>query len=177
MTLAGHSAGSISAAYWSYAYASDPIVSAFVEFSGQPGLLPLDDGSGWGHVANQTGCANSRDVEEELECMQSLPARELKSAMYDTNMPSFTDAVYGGRPVVDNVSVFTAEEYASRGLEGKFAKLPLLITHTTNEADAILHFSPLTGVNTTLSELFTLSSFHCPVAVAVNLSASHGVPT
>ena len=45
MILLGHSAGSISIAYWQYAYKDDPIVKGLVELSGQPGLVPTDDRS------------------------------------------------------------------------------------------------------------------------------------
>lgn len=54
---------------------------------------------------------------------------------------------------------------------------PLLITHTTNEADGFLPFSPTEGVNQTLSDEFTLVSWHCPVAVTAGNWAARGVPT
>ena len=59
MTLAGHSAGSQSIAYWSYAYKNDSIVSSLIEFSGQPGLIANDDGSSWKSISNETGCSNA----------------------------------------------------------------------------------------------------------------------
>lgn len=46
-----------------------------------------------------------------------------------------------------------------------------------NEADGVLPFSPLTGVNQTLSDLFTLASFHCPVAAMANYTSQQGLPT
>lgn len=41
MVLVGHSAGSMSIVYWSYAYKDEPTVSEFVGLSGQPGLCRL----------------------------------------------------------------------------------------------------------------------------------------
>jgi carboxylesterase type B len=127
MVLAGHSAGSQSIVYWSYAYAADPIVAGLIEFSGQPGLIATDDGTSWKSIANSTGCdgeGSSPGSEEELECMRSVPARGLKRAMSINNTPSFTDPVVnGGVPVVDNVTVFHLEEYTSRGIAGEFAKI------------------------------------------------------
>jgi hypothetical protein len=46
-----------------------------------------------------------------------------------------------------------------------------------NEADGVLPFSPTAGINTTLSDDFTLSAFHCPVATTANYSSQQGIPT
>ncbi|KAH8672755.1 Alpha/Beta hydrolase protein [Tricladium varicosporioides] len=175
MVLSGQSAGSISATYWSYTYPNDPIVSGLIEYSGQPGLLATDDGSSWIAIANSTGCSND-DKKVELACMKKVPARTLKHAMSVNNMPGFTDVVYGGNPVVDNVTVLPLEEYAARLKAGKFSKVPLLISNTLSEADGVLPFSPLTGVNTTLSDLFTTYSFHCPVSTAAFYHSQHLSP-
>lgn len=123
MTLMGHSAGSISIVYWSYAYKSDPIVSGLIELSGQPGLIATDDSSSWTSIANSTGCSSS-NASSELACMRTVPARSLKRAMSYNNLPSFTDTVLtGGTPAVDNATVFPLTEYTSRGLAGDFAQL------------------------------------------------------
>ncbi|KAH6680802.1 carboxylesterase family protein [Halenospora varia] len=176
MVLSGQSAGSISAAYWSFTYVDDPIVSGLIEFSGQPGLLETDNGSSWIAMANSTGCTNANS-EVELQCMKKVPARALKHAMSASNTPGFTDVVYGGNPVVDNVTVLPLEEYTTRLKAGNFSKVPLLISNTLSEADGVLPFSPLTGVNTTLSDLFTTYSFHCPVSTAALYHSQHNIST
>ncbi|CZR58726.1 uncharacterized protein PAC_08618 [Phialocephala subalpina] len=177
MTLMGHSAGSMSIAYWSYAYKSDPIVAGLIELSGQPGLIATDDGSSWIPIANSTVCSNA-DASTELVYMKTVPARSLKRAMSYNNVPTFTGTVLtGGTPAVDNATVFPLAEYTTRGLVGDFAQLPLLITNTMNEADGVLPFPPLTGVNQTLSDLFTLASFHCPVAAMANYTSQQALPT
>ncbi|KAF2106962.1 Alpha/Beta hydrolase protein [Lophiotrema nucula] len=177
MVLSGHSAGSISVAYWSFAYVEDPIVKGFIETSGQPGLVATDDGTSWPAIANTTNCTND-NKEVELECIRKVPARSLKRAMSPNNTPAVTDTVIsGGTPIVDNTTVFSLEEYASRRASGKFAKLPLLVSNTISEADGFLPFDPVSGVNTTLSDLLTLVMHHCPVAVASNATAYAGVPT
>lgn len=123
MTLAGHSAGSISIAYWSYAYVDDPIVSGLIEWSGQPGLIPNDDGSNWEKLANSTGCLNS-DSAVELECMRALPPRSIKSGLFPSGLVQLTDRMNsGGTPAVDNITVFSLDEYRTRGENGQFAKL------------------------------------------------------
>lgn len=123
MTLAGHSAGSISIAYWSYAYVEDPIVSGLIEWSGQPGLIPNDDGTNWPELANSTGCLNSNSV-VELECMRALPPRSIKNGLFPSGLAQLTDPMNpGGTPVVDNITVFSLAEYKTRGEKGEFAKL------------------------------------------------------
>lgn len=46
-----------------------------------------------------------------------------------------------------------------------------------NEADAVLPFSAISGVNQTESDLFTLAAFHCPVSQTANYTSSAGIPT
>lgn len=123
MTLSGHSAGSMSVAYWAHAYVDNPIVSGFIEFSGQPGLVGNDDGSSWKTIANVTGCANS-DSEAELACMRKVPARDLKHAMNVNNIPTIAESgITGGTPVVDNVTVFPVSSYAELDKAGRFVKV------------------------------------------------------
>ena len=121
MTLWGHSAGSISISLYSYQYVDDPIVSALIETSGQPSLIPSDDGSRWKAVTNATGCSRS-DAEEELACMKQLPPRSIKRGISLSNLPSY-GASTGGTPVTDNITFLSLEEYKTRGTEGRFAKL------------------------------------------------------
>lgn len=73
MALAGHSAGSQSIAYSSYAYKNDAMVSGLVELSGQPGLIATDDGSSWKCIVNITVCSNT-NTSTELACMRTVPA-------------------------------------------------------------------------------------------------------
>ena len=123
MTLSGHSAGSMSVSYWAHAYVNDPIVSGFIEFSGQPGLIANDDGSSWKTIANITSCANSNS-DAELECMRKVPARDLKHALNVNNFPTIAETgITGGTPAVDNVTIFPVTAYPELDKAGKFAKL------------------------------------------------------
>ena len=121
MSLMGHSAGSISISYYSFQYEHDPIVSALIEISGQPGLIASDDGKSWPTVANRTDCSNS-DLDIELSCMRNLPPRYLKTNISASNIVPLGN-INGGVPVIDNITVFSVEEYAARGKAGRFAKL------------------------------------------------------
>lgn len=62
-------------------------------------------------------------------------------------------------------------------INNKIMAQPLVVTHTLNEADGVLPFSPITGVNQTISDEFTLASWQCPVASMANYSSSHNIPT
>ena len=123
MTLWGHSAGAISISLYSYQYVDDPIVSALIETSGQPPLIPSDDGSSWKTVVNATGCSRDNDA-EELACMKQLPPRSIKRGISPNDLPGYGDIISGtGTPVIDNVTFLSLEEYQARGTEGRFARL------------------------------------------------------
>lgn len=122
MSLMGQSAGSMSIAYWSYAYPDDPIVRGFIELSGQEIGVQPDDGTSWKNVGNVTGCDKKGDAKAQVECLRKLPARELRRAITPTNLAEYGDAT-GGGPAVDNKTYFSAAEYTKRGLAGRFAKV------------------------------------------------------
>lgn len=120
--LAGQSAGSESIALYSYSFANDPIASGFIELSGQPGTSGQDDGSSWARVIEETGCVNQSSPLTELECLKNLPPREIKRAVSISNIINYGD-LSGGLPAVDNKTVFSQQEYVSRGMAGQFARV------------------------------------------------------
>ena len=128
ITLAGQSAGSQSIAMYSYAYADDPIVSAFIQLSGQPESVPHDTGACWRKVANGTGCRNASSSETELQCLKRLPPRAIKRAISPSNFIDYAD-LSGGLPLADNETVFELAEYTTRGLAGRIAKVVRLTLH------------------------------------------------
>ena len=121
ISLMGHSAGSISIGLYSYHYVDDPIVSALIELSGQPGLLPSDDGSAWKSILNATGCGQGYAT-DELACLRKLHPRQIKRAISPRNILDYGD-LSGGSITVDNVGFLPLEEYSVRGRVGKFSKL------------------------------------------------------
>lgn len=78
--------------------------------------------------------------------------------------------------MVDNVTVFSIEEYIARGSSGQFAKIPTFMGSTAQEADGLLNFDPVQGVNRTFSDTLTLSLFDCNVALEATFRTINNVP-
>ena len=53
----------------------------------------------------------------------------------------------------------------------------MLVSHTTHEFDGMLPFTPIDGVNKTLSDELTLAKFQCPVAATAGYWSSQNVTT
>jgi len=173
MTLFGESAGSISIDYHSYAYAKDPIVSAYIMQSGQWNLYDGDypdvNGSSWKKATDKLGCTNLKDRKKELKCMQNVDAEVLHKEV-TKGIPGYIAA-----PHTDGYTVFGSKEYKKKMAKGEFAKLPTLIGITHNEGDMFVLLSP--PYNYTESDRITQANFNCPAAAAAKLRAAHKVPT
>jgi hypothetical protein len=59
--------------------------------------------------------------------MSKTPAKTLKHAISNKTLNPF-GAPAGGNPMVDNLTLFSAEEYARRGATGQFARIVRLLT-------------------------------------------------
>lgn len=184
MTLLGASAGAMSISAYTYAYPDDPIVRATIHMSGQATSIIPATPDLWNNLLNTTNCLDPSSPSEDdhssaeagLSCLQEISARNLRRAMSPRNLLPF-DEPAGGVPVVDNITLFTAEEYADMGLSGSFARIPMLAMTTLNEGDSILPFDPVDGVNQSQSELFTALIFHCPTVAETAYRVASGVPT
>ncbi len=121
IVLAGQSAGAISVAVYAFAYPGDPIVKGLITMSGQPETNLKDDGASWRQVAEKTECRNGNRT-RELECMMEVPPRRLKRGISSANIIEYGDLT-GGSPTVDNKTLFSVEEYVTKGFGGRFAKI------------------------------------------------------
>lgn len=124
IVIGGQSAGAISAHAMSYAYPNDPIASGLLLQSGTIeglGALASNPDFEFVRVAEAVGCL-STDRVEELECMKRVDAEELQLAISNHTLNLF-GSPYGGWPMVDNITVFTNEEYEKKGSKGEFAHL------------------------------------------------------
>ncbi|KAK7961922.1 Alpha/Beta hydrolase protein [Apiospora aurea] len=135
MILWGQSAGAGLTASYVYANGEDPIIAGAIANSGTVGIGPgSDDDSGsvnkFSQLADIVGCGGL-DAEEELECMQGIPAQTLQSVLQSgrEDVPSFG-------AVVDNVTTFS--NYTERLEKGLVAKIPLITGTTSNEAAALV---------------------------------------
>ena len=125
MALGGQSSGADTASAMVYSHADDPIAIGLALQSGTVQVIGAETeevDAEFVRVVEVVGCANSLDRREELKCMQSIDADVLKHAISNETFNLFGSPA-GGSPMVDNVTLFTLDEYAKRGKEGNFAKI------------------------------------------------------
>ncbi|KAM7191212.1 acetylcholinesterase [Naviculisporaceae sp. PSN 640] len=136
--LYGQSAGANIVLSYSYAYPSDPIVAGFIATSsGTPFTNPTSSPN-FHNLVISAGCANvSTSPEDELLCMQSLPATTIQSLVNQANTDPFRGLF---RPIADNITLFT--NLTERLEKGLVARLPLIGGFTYNEQALFLPFDP-----------------------------------
>jgi len=83
--------------------------------------LMIDPGpSEFLRVSGNLGCDGGD--KERVACMMKADGDAIHDAVSNKTLLDITDPS-GGTPAVDNITVFTPEETAKRGKEGKFAKI------------------------------------------------------
>jgi carboxylesterase type B len=128
ITFGGESSGTDAIAAMAYQYPDDPIARAYIFESGNPDLAIAsgDPSAEFNRVAGIVGCRNKSDSEQELQCMKTIPAAALRHAISNETFNTF-GVPMGGNPFSDNITLFTAEEYAKRGSAGRFARVVRLL--------------------------------------------------
>jgi carboxylesterase type B len=125
IVLGGQSAGSGSTSAYLYAHPKDSLLSGAIMMSGHAGgVIPANllGGTDYGPnplpvVANATGCPlEGNDWTRQLDCLRAKSSKELIDAVVQTNALNIF-------PFADNRTVFEIEDYRSRGISGKFAKV------------------------------------------------------
>ncbi|GFF44552.1 cholinesterase [Aspergillus lentulus] len=173
ITLGGQSAGADSAALLTYAFKDDPIVQGLILQSGIPEYVGPQDDFVFIQAAERVGCRNAANRTNELSCMKSVPALILHRALSNLTVNPF--GTTGGAPMIDNITLFSAEEYGRLGSAGSFARVPVLMGITNNEGDGVLNWSEK-GVNKTLSDILTTTYFNCPMSQEAFFRTKHQVP-
>ncbi|PYH48725.1 carboxylesterase [Aspergillus saccharolyticus JOP 1030-1] len=171
ITFWGQSAGGGSVSLYTYSYPENPIVAAIAADSGAPGLISFTDyaHTNFTFLAGLVGCGGLNSS-AELSCVRSVPATTLQTALSTyAGTPSISF-----KPSVDNVTVFA--NWTQRALEGKVAKIPMLIGSNTNEGAGFVSFTPDGPGAATLLNL-TESIIACPVAEEVKNRNLVGLPT
>jgi len=173
ITLFGQSAGASSVDYYSYAWAEDPIVHAFIPMSGTAigfGQQPAGNATrAWFNLTGRVGCGGASDNHDAVsKCMLGKPARELASAV-PVNFITDSDNSLAYGPTVDETVVFS--DYISR----KPAARPLLIGHTDFEAGLFRLLAP--DFPDQIWTLVNQKAFVCPSAIRSMLSLAFGNPT
>lgn len=173
ITAFGQSAGAASLDFYSYAYATDPILSGMILESGTVQLIPpmADNVVSWFSVASQLKCGNSSSNSTAVTaCMQSKDALAILVA-------ASGGSVNWG-PIVDNTTIFA--DYTARTLAGWFSKIPLLIGNNGNEAALFAVQAELmnqTGITADVLATVNLNRFTCPAGARANASITAGLPT
>ncbi|KAF7171978.1 hypothetical protein CNMCM5623_004237 [Aspergillus felis] len=174
ITLGGQSAGADTAAVLTYAFKDDPIVQGLILQSGVPEYIGPQDDFVFIQAAEKVGCRNSANRTIELSCMKSIPAQILHKALSNLTVNPF--GTTGGAPMIDNITLYSAEEYGRLGSAGSFAKVPVLMGITNNEADGVLNWSEKGGVNKTISDILETTYFNCPMSQEASFRVKHHVP-
>ena len=170
IVLFGESAGAGAIGTWPYAYEFDPIVKGLIMESGTEDVFFSQGGpasevaatNAWNTVANATGCNSTRMT--VFECMQNLPYQTIQQAVSNYS----GSGIFGAQ--VDNITLYSKAEYPRRRIEGRFAKLPILVG--TNRDEGTLFAAGL-GIN---PDIITQVGFLCPAIAVAGSRANHSVP-
>ncbi|KAL3424092.1 carboxylesterase [Phlyctema vagabunda] len=176
ITLFGQSAGGASADYYSYAFASDPIVSSTISQSGNAFAFGLPypestSATAWYTVTSTVGCGNaSTNATELLACMRGVDVDTILKAIPTGGLYSLLSPF---APTVDDVLVFANYSQATP------ASVPVLIGSNDYEPGTFrtqLALAGLTFADSDWDEL-NLASYGCPAAQRANASVAANNPT
>ncbi|TKA61784.1 hypothetical protein B0A49_09466 [Cryomyces minteri] len=183
IVIFGQSSGSVAVDYWSYAYADDPIVSGYISHSGNVFSFPTNTEAlaeqHWYNASAMLGCGSSGDV---LPCMRSKNFSDIKAAAAKVKPPVATSQARSQpafQPTIDNVNVFSVDEYASRSLAGNFSSLPYMFGNNDNEAGyyKIAAYAQGVVLPDAAWDAFNLQDFTCPNTFEAVNRANANVPT
>ncbi|KAJ6786102.1 hypothetical protein PWT90_10597 [Aphanocladium album] len=166
IVLGGQSSGADTGNAMLYSHADDPIVKGIAFQSGSVQVIGAADANvdaEFVRVAEAVGCHNGNRA-KELNCMRGISAERLQKAVSNQTFNAFGSPP-GGAPMVDNVTLFSLQEYDARGRAGKFARVPTLLGVTDDEGDAVLNWSAECGVNKSASSIISATLLGCNIAL------------
>lgn len=199
IVLWGHSAGGVAADVLDFLYDQEPLVAGFFLQSGAAvrKFAQGDDAlqTNFSFVARHVGCGGFAGSDRaiaaaELDCMRQVPAALLSNFVgaYGDNK---TKPGLWFRPTVDGRVVF--RNYTKRGLAGRIARVPALVSTAANEQASLAKWNP--GRNASKNhhhhhepnpppppdqatlDKATLSDFVCVAREAAAVRAANGLTT
>ena len=192
ITVFGQSAGGASVDYISYAFPDDPIANGLIPQSGLAGgpIVPEANETAalqqWYNVSSSLGCGGPESGNVTVDCVRTKDFNAILKAIE----PLQTTAVLSNfGPTIDEKVVFS--NYSLRGEEGSFAKVPILVGNTDNEAPffyaLFLLYTNITAADLTaashlitlgqpIADLITTVGWTCQTARSVNYRVEQGVP-
>ncbi|KAI4278728.1 MAG: hypothetical protein L6R38_005183, partial [Xanthoria sp. 2 TBL-2021] len=182
IVIAGQSSGSVAVDYWSFAYIDDPIVSGYIQHSGNALSFGLNSNElalqHWYNISSLLGCGEEGDTLPCMRAIKNITAIEEAAANIDpppSSNPARSSPIF--QPTPDGVTVF--DDYKSRYKNGSFSRLPTLLGQTNNEAAyyKIPAFRQSTTLPASQWQEFNAFSFTCPTAFAARARASFDIPT
>jgi hypothetical protein len=112
-----------------YANGEDPIISGAIAMSGSATAGAQGDENSFSELAKAADCGGL-NAEEELSCMQSVPALRLQDLVQATSLPGSNMSVPRFGAVVDNVTVFPNNtERLEKNLTAKVVRNRILMGH------------------------------------------------
>jgi carboxylesterase type B len=181
--LFGESAGAASTDYYTYAWASDPIIAGSIHESGQAnsfGNKAADQqASRWYTLSTSLGCGNltTSTADAVVQCMRDptkVPTAAITKNSVGNGPLSVILAQFG--PTIDDVTVFS--NYTQRVVDGQFSHTPALVGSNDNEAGIFILIFALFGVQQSQAawDALTESVFTCPANSAAYARYLHNVP-
>jgi len=168
ITIFGQSAGGASVDYYSYAWASNPIVAGFIEMSGTATSFLSYSGSTtnntaqWYNATEKLGCGGPEaGINKTVACARTKSFQDVLKAS-STGMFAAT---------IDEKVIFS--DYPGRASAGLFTKKPYLIGNTDYEAGIFKIGLDLPDAQWDIANLI---SFTCPAANAAKARAANSVP-
>ncbi|KAJ5953285.1 Carboxylesterase type B [Penicillium verhagenii] len=183
ITIFGSSAGGTSVDFYSYAWAHNPLIRGLISHSGtalsyNPNTL-AQSAHAFHNVSASLGCGGeAEDQDLVIGCMRQKSFQDIWNASNNVAMISsatIPEPVF--HPVADEITVFS--DYNRRSAEGKFARLPYLVTCNNNEAGfyRLAAYASQITVSDRLWTEFDLAAFTCPSGQSVRDRWTHGAPT
>ena len=184
ITILGQSSGAVAVGNWAFAFQENPIAAGLVSHSGNEFSFPLNSlelaTKNWYNVTGTLGCGSTGNT---LACMRSpnITFQSILDAMKLVPIPPQSTPTRSQSPfqaTIDNVTVFSEQEYASRLKSGKLACIPYLEVVDDYEAGFYKISTLSQGNSLPESEWarFQLESFTCPTAADASARSRLDIP-